>query len=60
MLLIPGEIMKLCIFIGVNAGGYVGWVLAEPFGMTAAFLVSSVGSVVGVILGWKVARRYLA
>ena len=51
--------MKLCIFVGVNAGGYVGWVVAEPFGMMAAFIVSSIGSVLGVVLGWKVARHYL-
>jgi hypothetical protein len=59
MLLFSNVIMKLCIFVGVNAGGYVGWVLAEPFGTMAAFIVSSVGSVAGVFLGWKVARRYL-
>jgi len=51
--------MKLCIFIGVNLGGYAGWALAEPLGMTWAFVISSVGSLVGVYLGWKVAREYL-
>jgi hypothetical protein len=60
MLLSTGSIMKLCIFIGVNAGGYAGWVLGEPFGMMAAFLVSSVGSLLGVVVGWKIARHYLA
>jgi hypothetical protein len=51
--------MKLCIFVGVNLGGYAGWVLGEPMGMMAAFLISSLGSILGVVLGWKVARRYL-
>jgi hypothetical protein len=60
MLLISVRIMKLCIFVGVNAGGYAGWVLGEPFGLMMAFVVSSVGSILGVILGWKVARHYLA
>ncbi len=52
--------MKLCIFIGVNLGGYAGWALGEPLGMTWAFVISSVGSLVGVYLGWKVARTYLS
>jgi hypothetical protein len=52
--------MKLCIFVGVNAGGYAGWVLGEPYGTMAAFLVSSLGSILGVVAGWKVARHYLA
>jgi len=51
--------MKFCIFIGVNVGGYVGWELGEPMGIMAAFLISSVGSILGVIIGWKVARHYL-
>jgi hypothetical protein len=52
--------MKLCIFVGVNVGGYAGWVLGEPMGMTTAFVVSSLGSLVGVWVGWKVAREYLS
>jgi len=52
--------MKLCIFVGVNAGGYVGWVLGEHNGLMTAFLVSSLGSLIGVYLGWKVAREYLS
>ena len=51
--------MKLLIFVGVNIGGYVGWELGEHFGLMAAFLISSVGSLLGIYLGWKVARAYL-
>jgi hypothetical protein len=51
--------MKLCIFVGVNVGGYAGWELGEPLGMTWAFVISSVCSIIGVYLGWKVARTYL-
>ncbi len=52
--------MKLCIFVGVNLGGAVGWELGDPFGTMMAVLLSGVGSVLGVIAGWWLARRYLA
>ena len=52
--------MKLCIFIGVNVGGMIGWWLGEHVGIMTAFLASSVGSVLGVYAGWRVAREYLA
>ena len=52
--------MKLCIFVGVNVGGYAGWALGEPMGFMTAFLISSVGSLLGVYVGWKVAREYLS
>ena len=52
--------MKLCIFIGVNVGGMAGWWLGEHVGIMTAFLASSVGSVLGVYAGWRVAREYLA
>jgi hypothetical protein len=51
--------MKFCIFVGVNVGGYVGWLLAENFGMLVAFIASGVGSVAGVYVGWRVARAVL-
>ena len=51
--------MKLCIFIGVNVGGMIGWWLGEYVGVMTAFLVSGVGSVLGVYGGWRVAREYL-
>jgi hypothetical protein len=52
--------MKLLIFIGMNLGGFVGWSLGENYGVWIAFLGGSVGSVLGVYLGWRVARYYLA
>jgi hypothetical protein len=51
--------MKLCIFAGLNIGGYVGWILGEHIGLMTAFLVSSVGSLLGVYAGWRLAREYL-
>jgi hypothetical protein len=52
--------MKFLIFIGINVGGYVGWALAEDYGLLIAFIASGVGSILGVYAGWWVARRYLA
>jgi len=50
---------KLCIFVGTTLGGYVGWWAGElcGFGFFANFLLSGLGSVLGVYAGWKLARR---
>jgi membrane protein DedA with SNARE-associated domain len=52
--------VKFCIFVGVNAGGYVGWSLAQNYGIMAAFIASAVGSVVGVYAGWRLGRAVLS
>ena len=52
--------MKLFIFIGINLGGYVGWDLGERFGTMTAFVLSGLGSMLGVFVGWWAARKYLA
>lgn len=52
--------MKLCIFAGTTVGSYAFWYLGEVLGLGFgwSFLLSGVGSVVGVYAGWKVARHY--
>jgi hypothetical protein len=52
---------RLLIFIGMIAGGYVGWWAGDylGFGLMATFLVSSFGSVAGVFLAWKIGRDFL-
>jgi len=52
-----GAVNKLCIFVGVNVGGYVGWVALEKLGMMAAFIGSGIGSIAGVYFGWKLAKK---
>ena len=51
--------MKLCIFAGTTIGGYGGWYLGDALGLGFfwAFVISGVGSVVGVWAGWKLARK---
>jgi hypothetical protein len=51
--------VKLFIFIGTNIGASLGWAAGEPFGLMTAFIVSGIGSAVGVYAGWWAARRWL-
>ncbi|QTA92714.1 hypothetical protein [Desulfonema magnum] len=50
---------KLCILVGITVFSQIGWCLGNYFGMTAAYLFSVVGSMVGVYVGWRVCRDYL-
>jgi hypothetical protein len=46
---------KLSIFIGLMLGSSVGWWLGDMMeGPTTAFLLSSVGTFLGVYVGWRV------
>jgi hypothetical protein len=56
---LPLGSVKLLIFVSLNVFGAVGWSLGEPFGLMTAFIASGIGSVVGVYLGWSLARRLL-
>jgi hypothetical protein len=52
---------KLCIFSGTIIFGILGSVLAGAFGMDTfslgSFVLSGLGSVLGVYVGWKVAQK---
>lgn len=50
---------KLCLFIFVSLGGYLGWWIGDSFGIMTAYFVSLVGSLAGVIVGCIINRRYL-
>jgi hypothetical protein len=52
--------VKFCIFVGVNLGGYIGWSLAQNYGIMAAFIASGLGSIAGVYAGWRLARAVLS
>lgn len=49
---------KFLIFAGMTVGGWVGWWLGGRFGVMTAFIVSTLGSIGGVIIGWKIGREY--
>ena len=50
---------KLCIGVGTLVGGYVFWVIPDYFGASffVSFMISGIGSVVGVWAGWALARK---
>ncbi|HEY0864208.1 MAG TPA: hypothetical protein VGD97_08895 [Lacunisphaera sp.] len=51
---------KLCIFAGTTILGYAFWAAGEFLGLQffGCFLLSGVGSIAGVWLGWKVAQHF--
>jgi hypothetical protein len=50
---------KLFSFIGATVGGYAGWALGAPVGMTTAFIVSMVGTGIGMYYGRQFSRTYI-
>lgn len=52
---------RLLMFIGITAGGYVGWWAGEYLGMglMMTFVVSTLGSVVGIFGVWWFMKNYL-
>lgn len=56
---VPFPMNKLCIFGATLILGYVGWALGELLGFSffGCFFVSSVGTIAGVFVGWKIAQK---
>jgi len=50
-------VTKLCIFACMTAAGYIAGYLVQSFGLMTEIIVSGIGSMVGVYLGWKLAQR---
>ncbi len=53
--------IRLLMFIGMTVGGYVGWWAGDAigFGLMGTFLVSTLGSLAGIYVVWKVMTDYL-
>ena len=49
---------KLFTFLGATIGGYAGWFLGAKIGFTTAFMISMVGTGVGIYYGRRIARNY--
>lgn len=50
---------KLFSFIGATLGGYAGWAIGSSVGFTTAFMVSVVGTGIGMYYGRRIAATYL-
>jgi hypothetical protein len=49
---------KLLVFLGLSVGGWIGWVVGARFGFFTAFLLSIVGTALGLYVGRRIARDY--
>ena len=49
---------KLLAFVGATIGGYAGWALGARVGVMSAFMVSMVGTGIGMYYGRKIGREY--
>jgi hypothetical protein len=49
---------KLCVMIGSTIGGSLGWAAGAPIGTMTAFMISMVGTGIGMYAGFRFADRY--
>lgn len=49
---------KLCIFIGLTVFSSIGWWLGSKVGFMTGYLLSGLGSMIGVYVGWRINREY--
>ena len=49
---------KLFSFIGATVGSYAGWFVGAKVGITTAFMLSMVGTGIGIYYGRLIARNY--
>ena len=49
---------KILGFVGATVGSAVGWWAGAPVGMMTAFMLSMVGTGVGIYAGRRFAERY--
>ena len=49
---------KLFVFAGATIGGYVGWWLGANIGFMTAFMLSMVGTGIGMYAGGRMAHNY--
>lgn len=50
---------RLLNFLGMTLGGWLGWVIGAPVSIFTAFIVSVVGTGVGLYVAQKVTRSLL-
>jgi hypothetical protein len=50
---------RLCILASMSVVGSVGWWVGAKAGLMMGFILSAVGSIVGVYVGWRINRYFL-
>ena len=50
---------RLTILVCSALGSWAGWELGDRVGLMTAATLSGVGGILGVYLGWRIARDYL-
>lgn len=50
---------KLLNLMGMTIGGWIGWAIGAPISIFTAFVVSMVGTGVGLYVSMKVSRQLL-
>jgi hypothetical protein len=52
---------KICITVGVVLFGWVGWWLGDKLdiGLMTSYILSGIGSLAGVYVGWYIHQNYL-
>jgi len=53
--------IRSLMFIGMTVGGYLGWWAGDCLGLgiMGDFLLSSLGSLAGVLAAWRITTDYL-
>jgi hypothetical protein len=49
---------KMLIFLGMTVFSWIGWWIGERYSITTAFVLSGIGSIIGVYAGWKINHEY--
>jgi membrane protein YqaA with SNARE-associated domain len=49
---------RFLVLLGSCLGGWAGWWLGARAGLVTAFFVSTIGTGLGVYLGWRIGREY--
>ena len=52
--------MDKMLYLGCSLlGGWIGWAMGDRLGVMAAFMLSVIGTAVGVYVARRITRRYL-
>jgi len=53
------KMARLLIFVGGTLFGWIGWWLGTQISSTVAYIISGLGTLLGIYIGWRIHRDYL-